>query len=315
MRSNLKKRIDKFFDQYNHDVAKPLRKNKYLFIYLGCLPAVAGLIVWYFCVNINSILLAFQDELTGEWGFTNFLRLFKDFGTSGASTMLIALENTGIYFVMCSIIMPVSIYFLTYFLYKKILLNQFFLVAMYLPGILSMIVLTTLFKNLLSPVGPISYMRVIHGNGQPLPDLLSSRWSAHGVMLAYIFIFTINTNILLWLGTFKRIPDSVIEAGKLDGISPLQELFHVITPMTWGTISTLFILSFVGIFSAGGPQFYFTNGNYDTYTISYWIFLQVKDHASYNYPCAVGLFFTAIGLPVTLFVWKLSDKIQETIEY
>lgn len=307
--------IKAFFDKYNHDMAKPLQKHKYIFVYLMCIEAVAGLIVWYFCVNINSILYAFQDELTGEWGISNFVRLFQDFGTSGAQTMLIALENTGIYFVMCSIIMPVSIYFVAFFLYKKILFNQFILVVMYLPGILSMIVLSTLFKNMLSPVGPISYFKVFYGDGQPFPDLLSSRWSAHAVMLAYIFIFTINGNLLLWLGTFKRIPDSVIEAGKLDGITPFKELFYVVTPMTWGTMSTLVILSFVGIFSAGGPQFYFTNGNYDTYTISYWIFLQVKDHASYNYPCAVGLFFTAVGLPVTLLVWKIADKIQETIEY
>ena len=133
--------------------------------------------------------------------------------------------------------------------------------------------------------------------------------------MAYVFIFGLNGNMLLWIGTFKRIPDSVIEAGQLDGITSFKELVYVITPLAWPTLSTLFILSFVGVFGAGGPQFYFTDGNYDTQTISYWIFLQVKNHASTNYPCAVGLFFTTIGVPLTIGVYKLADKIQEAIEY
>ena len=106
-----------------------------------------------------------------------------------------------------------------------------------------------------------------------------------------------------------------IESAKLDGVNSMQELFLIITPMVWSTFSTLFILSFIGIFSASGPILFFTNGAYNTTTLSYWIFLQVKDNATYNYPSAVGLFFTIIGVPLTLIVWKVTNMIHENVEY
>ena len=59
----------------------------------------------------------------------------------------------------------------------------------------------------------------------------------------------------------------------------------------------------------------FTEGKYDTYTISYWIYSQVTFSKSYEYPSATGLFFTAIGLPIVLTVRYFINKVYDDVEY
>lgn len=309
----MKKLFYKWLSKYGDDVPKPLQKGKYIFIFFMALPALLGLCIWYFGVNFNSILMAFQDPNTGALSFINFERLIGDL-TSKSSEIIPAMLNTFKYFFLQAFILPVVVYFISYYLFKKILFNKFFTVMLYIPSIISSVVVITLFKNMISPAGPISYLLFKNGHGV-LKDYLTDSKTATSVILFYTFLFSLNGNLLIWIGTFKRIPDSIFDAGKLDGVSEMQELFLIVTPMVSSTISTLFILGLTGIFTATGPILFFTNGAYNTFTINFWLFVQVKDMSTYNYPSAVGLFFTIIGLPIVLLVWKLTQKFSQEIEY
>ena len=121
--------------------------------------------------------------------------------------------------------------------------------------------------------------------------------------------------MLLWIGTFKRIPQEVIEAAKLDGATEMQEFFRIVTPMVSSTAVTLFILGCTGIFTASGPILYYTGGGAETSTLSFWIFNQTYNSSLLNYPAAVGIFFTFIGIPIVLFLNWLANKIAKQVEY
>jgi ABC-type sugar transport system permease subunit len=303
----------RFMEKYNDDIPKSLQKRKYLFIFLMALPALAGFAVWYVLVNTNAIIMAFRDQATGAYSLVNFRRLFEDV-TSGMSVILPALKNTIYFFLLYTVVMPIIVYFIAYFFYKKLTGGKIFRIILFVPTIVSGIVISTLFKNLVSPAGPLSYL-LWKLNGNLLPDYLHREGSAVMVILLYCFWFGFTGNLLLFMGTMNRLPESVIESAKLDGANSMQELFYVITPMVWSTLSTIIILSLTGIFTASGPILLFTNGAYDTFTLSFWIFLQTKDGSLYNYPAAVGLTFTLLGLPIVFFVWWLLNKVQAAVEF
>lgn len=309
----------KKFVEYD-PMPKSMQKNKYLFVGSMVFLAVVNFVIFYCAVNVNSIMLAFKEFIgyseTGKelyrFSWHNFEILFKQL-RDPASDILPALKNTVIFFVSNTLVMLPLCYFVSYFLYKKIFGFRVFRVVFFIPSILSAVVLVTVFKEMIKTDGPLSKMLLIFG--YKMPSLLTNPLTAKWVIVAYTMWTGFGVNVILYQGAMSRIPDSVIEAGELDGVTGFGELFRIITPMMWPTLSTTIILSLTGIFTASGPILLFTEGKYDTYTISYWIYSQVTFSKSYEYPSATGLFFTAIGLPIVLTVRYFINKVYDDVEY
>lgn len=299
--------------RYGGDVPLPMQKGKFSFIFLLCLPAVFGLIVWYFGVNFQSIAMAFQDPVTDEFSLVNFQRLLNELSNKD-SEIYISLINTFKYFILCAVVVPVITYVLSFYLYRKIKLSSFFLVMIHIPNIVSGVVIAAMFKNLISPLGPISQLLYKFG-GEMLPNLLTDSKTATPTLLAIVLILSVDANVLLWMGTFKRVPQEVIESAMLDGATENQLFLKIVTPMVSTTISTLFILGCTALFTATGPILLYTNGGAETSTLNFWIFNQTYTNQQLNYPAAVGIFFTFIGVPLVLFLNWLSGKIAKAVEY
>ena len=113
----------------------------------------------------------------------------------------------------------------------------------------------------------------------------------------------------------SKIPQELLDAAAIDGVNSFGEFRHIIIPMTWGTLSTVIILNFTGLFSSSGPILLFTGGAYDTYTLSYWIFTQVQNQTNTNYAAAIGLIFTITLFPVVLGIRKLCSIPYKDVEY
>lgn len=138
--------------------------------------------------------------------------------------------------------------------------------------------------------------------------------TATNLILTYVALSGFGMNYLIMLGAMNRIPEEYFEAAALDGCSPVREFFSIISPLVWETLSTLLILHFTQIFMASGPILYFTEGAYNTFTLSFWIFNEVRGDA-YNYSSAVGLFFTVVALPIVFGIRYLMNKINPEVSY
>ena len=55
----------------------------------------------------------------------------------------------------------------------------------------------------------------------------------------------LNTYFLIFFAQFKMIPRDYTEAAKIDGANPLAVMCKIIVPLAAGTISTVFVLSFI----------------------------------------------------------------------
>ena len=70
----------------------------------------------------------------------------------------------------------------------------------------------------------------------------------------------------------------------------------------------MLLMASISVFTASGPLLLFTKGEFDTNTISFWIYgltTGITGYTDYEYASAVGLVFTFFGLPIVLTVKKL----------
>lgn len=290
------------------------KKRQRIFVIAMLVPAIVNFLVFWLYVNFSSILMAFQSPGIEGLTLSNFLNLFEEF-TRPDSVISSALINTLKFFAVSLIIItPLSLGF-SYFLYKKIFGYKFFRVIFFFPSIISVVVLTSLYGYMVAPEGLITKIVKALFGMEDTPLLLGESRYALKTIIGYCIWTGFGVNIVLFNGAMARIPEEVMEYNKLEGVGFGRELIQIVVPMIWPTISTILVLAVVGIFNSSGPILFFTLGNHNTYTISYWIFEQVYMKSIYEYAAAVGLFFTILGLPLVMVVRWLLDKVGTDIEY
>lgn len=270
---------------------------------------VCNFLIFWAGVNIDSILLAFQykdKNLQDVWGFAHFVSLFNDI-FAPKSTLLISLKNTMIFFGSNILItLPLSL-LVCYFLYRKIAGYRFFRYVFYFPSIISGAVMVVLFKYILAANGTVGI--VMQKLGMELIPFLKNSQYAMKTILFYTIFFGIGGNMVLLSGAMNQINQSILEAGRIDGVGIWREIVDVVIPCVWPTLSTLLIFNFVGLFGSSGPILLFTSGAYDTSTVSYWIYSLVYYSGSYNYAAAIGLTFTVIGFPIALLARYVLNRV------
>lgn len=251
---------------------KNFSSNLFVFCVL-LLPTIGFLIFWLY-VHLDSFVLSFRkdssitlfDDPVGvfnDFTFDNYVRVFKEFFDPNGSLWR-AMLNTLIYFFSGLFVsLPISVLF-SYFIYKKIKGYKFFRVITYLPTIITSTVLIALFIQVFSLGGPFHYFEIQNGGGIGYrPFFLQNSDIAMFTLVFYTISFSFGGNIVVLCGAMNSIDKQILEAGELDGCGWVRELFSIILPTIWPTISTMVLLSFTGIFGASGPllAFYPTLNN------------------------------------------------------
>ncbi len=301
---------------------RPLKQRKYrntfsewVCIIVLCAPAILHLLIFWLGVQIETLELAFTNQFTHEVGWDNFEWAWKQlFSPAGPETMKLAFKNTMIFFVMGVCLIPVTMFF-AYLIFRKCIGHNFSRVALYLPGAVGGIMLALLYANLMSSTGPImDVVRDVTGN----ENMMSLRFSDG---MTYIMIFDIfvgvGGNLMIWLGSMARIPNELIEFGKLEGIGPFTEFRKVVLPLIWPTCVTMLTLQIVGIFGATGSVLALTGGQNGTNTIAFWMYNMVLGGytSEYGNVAAVGLIFTVITIPLVVVGRWLMNRFGEEVEY
>ncbi len=294
----------------------PKTKNlvkKHLFVYGMLSVAIIHFFVFYLYVNIDSFVMAFQDQHTGEWGFSNFVLFFNDIARGANSEILLNLKNTLLYF-LTGLASNLLSFLLAYFIFKKIFLYKIFRFFFVVPMIISGVVLVSIYKNLLGVGGPIAQVWELF-SGKTAPNFLYDPMYATPALIVFVLWTGLGMNIILFSGAMNRIPDSVIEYGRLDGVSSTREMFQIVLPIIAPTFGTIMLLSCIGIFNASGPVLLFSGGRYGTSTINYWMYQYVILNNQLNYAAAFGLVLTLFSLPIFFLMRWLVGKLPDDVTY
>ncbi len=290
-------------------------KAEWIFIGVMAAPAILHLLIFWLGCQIETIRLAFTDNVTGEVNLKNFEWAFEGlFAGAAVSDLSLAFKNTLIFFVVGCVLVPVSMFF-AYLIYRRTIGSAFMRLALYLPGAVSGIMMALLYAKLLESTGPL--MTTI----QKAAGLESGYMMQIENGVLYIIIFDVligvGANLVLWLGGMSRIPYDLIEYGKLEGVGPFREFVSVILPLIWPTFVTMISLQIIGIFGATGSVLILTNGQYGTYTLAFWMYKMVQEGltSEYNHVAALGLIFTIVTIPLVVICRKIMNRFGEEVEY
>ncbi len=289
-------------------------KHGLIFSIIILTPIFISFMIFWFGVNFQSILLAFMEKQGGKnvfslWQFEKvFLELKNPKSMLGG-----AMINTMKYFILhlVKIFLSATI---AYFFYKKVPGHKVYKILFYLPAMVPTMVYITIFKEIVGVYGPV-YTLLEEVFGYEMPAIFANPATATNGILFYVLWSGFGTSMLVYVGAMNRIPNEVIEAAKLDGCKMFREFFQIVLPLIWETFATYFLLAFTGIFMETGPLLYFVgyDRSLNTQTINYWIFLQVMG-GEYNYPSAIGLFFSVLTVPIVIVCRWLLNKV-ETVTY
>lgn len=286
-------------------------------------PVLHFLLLWLF-VNINTFVMSFQrvgadindPETFGKTIFAGFLQYKAVIGNilHNESTQRM-LRNSLLYLPITLFELCLSIVF-SYFLYKKMPLSNVFRVIYFLPSIIPIVVLTFVFSFVFdSSYGLINPL--LHAIGvTSVPNWFGVYPLNQTMIFVYCIWAGLGYNIILLSGSISRIPESVIEYGKLEGIGYMRELFQVVIPLIWPTISTIVVLACTSVFTVMLQPLMLTPGDSSTNTIALSIYNGVlAGEAKYPYLSAFGLCISAIGIPVIMIIRKLVEKPFSDVEF
>ncbi len=295
------------------------KRNKFsiaekVFVFGMLIIPIVHFCVFYIGTNFNSILMSFTYN--GEINTYFFKKAFNEIfmGASDGVLLVEGIKNSLIIFTMSIIVIfPLSVMF-SFLLYKKIPFYKYFRIIFFLPGILSAVVLVTMYRSVMVNVISNVWQKMWNLSSKPL-FFMSTDYAFKSV-LVYLIWLGIAANMIIYGGAFSRIPTEVLESGKIDGVGFFKELWYLIIPLIWPTMAVILLLSVVGMFSADGPILVMTQGRYGTYTLPYWIFSQTQGTTpNFNYGSAVGLVFTFISIPIMLIVRWVLNKFDSNVEY
>ncbi len=287
-----------------------------VFVALMLAVPVVHFIIFWGVVNFSSILLAFQrfNPKTGSTYFTfdNFRNLATLWKTGDLKR---ALVNTLLTSGFQTIFLLPWAFFITYFLYKKIPLTGFYRTMLFLPSILPAVATAAIFVYAIAPDGPVG--QIWQGLfGSQIPALLVDERYGKWTIIAYFFITNFGGQFILFSGAMARIPKELLESANLDGASMGTEMFRIVMPLCWPTISMLLLLNIASMFTSTGPVLLLTKGIADTKTISYWIFEKVNEPAPSLYlPSALGITCTVILFPIIMLSRWLLGKVYADVEF
>ncbi len=280
-------------------------------------------VVFFVFINFNSIILAFQSiDGTGKHfaGFRNFQIFWEEMTGQGNILYYSIINSVKMYFINLVICMPLYIGF-SYLLFKNCPGHKIINFLIMIPTIMSGLVISLIFVNFVGSNGPLTYLCKTFGiNGGEWINLLFSKEYAFGTTIFYMIWLSFSMSLMVYPTSMRGINPDILESAKIDGVNNMfQELWHIILPLIYPTMSTFLITGFAAIFSNAGPlmEFYYTNApDYVSNMGYYFSKMILVDNTEFSYPkyAAGGLILTIVIAPLTLLLKYFLEKFDYTVE-
>ncbi len=297
---------------------KKERQKKLFIIAMLALP-ILHFLVFFVYVNIDTILLTFQrfNYQLGKYefiGLANYKIATKDL--IELPLMKQMLINSFLFLPITNFItLPISV-ISAYFIFRKVPGGKIFRVIFFLPSIISIVVLTMAFQFMFDPLfGPISSILKKVGIN-PVGGWFGTKGLAMNMVYIYCIWAGVGFNVVLINGAMSRLPTEVIESARIDGVGMFGELFKIVIPMIWPTITTLFVVGTTSVFTLFLQVLLLTNGGPggSTKTIAFMI-VELVQAGNYTISATYGIIFTIIAIPLIMGIKWLMEKIGSDVEY
>ena len=137
------------------------------------------------------------------------------------------------------------------------------------------------------------------------------------IPLIMIYCLWVGTgyNILIMGGAMANLPEEVMEYSRLEGVSYFRELFQIVIPMIWPTVSVGILGAFTTMFTMFLQVELLTGGGtfHQSTTIAYLINGIVKGGTDLEWAATLGVCFTVVAIPIIIIVRKSLEKIGDAL--
>ena len=294
----------------NGALGKQKRKEQGFYILVMALPTIQFLI-FYLYVHIDSFLLPFQSydlaNGTMEWTTKNFDLAFEAlFSKNIMHGFSLNLMSYGISLLIS---MPLSLLF-SFYIYKKNFGSKFFRVVLYLPSIISSLVVVIIYQNFIERALPTLWFDL---TGEKIKGLIEDATTRIPSLIFFGIFMGFGSNVILYTNAMLGISDEMVDAAKLDGAVGIKEFIYITVPAIWGTFSVFFINGLMTIFSSdlNAYAFFGPTAPNNVQTYGYYIFVETKkaiNIADYPDLAAMALLVSLVVIPLVLIVRKLLKK-------
>lgn len=285
--ANIKRSRNKFFKKNAKDI---------LFYILLLVIPVTQFCIFYVGVNFNSLLLAFREGGKGAFTTQYITNAAKGFFVDPAWTSALGYSIKS-YLISTAIAVPLGLFF-SYYISKKLFGHALFRVILFLPSILSALVMVSIYNKFIYQAGW---------------DFTSNFDTAYGAVMAFNIWISFGTTVLMYSNAMSAIPPELMDAAKIDGANTLQEFWHITLPQVFSTLSVFLVVGVAAIFTNQYNLFSFYGTREAKWeTIGYRLYLLslgAKSSDAQKAPvAAVGVILTLVAVPLTFFVRWLLNK-------
>lgn len=242
-------------------------------------------------------------------GLENYINGIQDrlFWNSALHSFLLALFST----------LSLAIYLAVSFILASKIKGANLLRKIYLiPMLLSSVAIAQLWVKVYNPTnGILNYLLIRMGIENPPAWLADPQLVLYAIFIPILWQYA-GFYILIYYAALKNIPESLIEAARIDGATPFQIATRIKLPLIKEVVSVTIVLAIVGslkyfdliyVMTGGGP-----NGASEVMA-SYMYKLAFSSY-NFGYGSAIGFLLLIITLIVTVIVRKLTAT-KERIEY
>ena len=228
---------------------RPFRWHIVVFLAPAVLVYTAIMIVPLFA-TLNLALYTSVDRAPVFAGLENFHRLFGDPRWSAAFWN--ALGNNAWFFLVHMLVQnPIGIALAALLSSPRLRGAAFYRTAIFIPTILSFVIVGFAWKLILSPIWGIapSMLDAIGLRGLFAPWLGQESTALTTLALVSVWQF-VGIPMMLIYAALLSIPDEVLEAAEMDGVTGWSQFWKIQLPLILPAIGIISILTFVGNFNA-----------------------------------------------------------------
>jgi multiple sugar transport system permease protein/raffinose/stachyose/melibiose transport system permease protein len=233
----------------------------------------------------------------------NFVRLVQD------PVFLKSLRNTLVYAAGTIIPQIVIGLVLAVVLNGRVFGQKFYRVAIYIPYVTSMVVISMIWLWIYDPALGImnQLMKLLHLKQQKW--IYDPQLALFSIVLMSVWKL-VGYNMIIYLAALQQIPPQLYEAATIDGANIFQKFFRITVPMLQPTTFFLFVIaciaSFnvfeqVNIMTAGGPM-------YATTTVVHQIYDRAFTYFQMGYAASMSCVLLIITMILTFINFRYGNK-------
>lgn len=271
--------------------------TKIFLILMMFVPFMVG-VVYDLYLKGSTIKMMFSDKYGTGFGFYWIKKAFKELTWSGSQSRIAIKNMFLIMLIFNGIGLPLNV-LMAFFFYKNVPFTKTLRTIYYLPNLVGLVIIALQFRTMIDVnLGPIGALFQRLGMDIPLEGLLFSPKTAFATFICFEFWWNAGNSTLLPTASMLKIPESIQDAMRIDGVTWTRELFQFVVPLISPILSVMFLSNIVIGFGMHGQVLMLTNPALsEFYTIGY-VLSEGARSGRYFESAGRGFIITCIAIPL-----------------